>query len=72
MSLETQELALRRQRRRRFLGRRLAQRLPILPTLQHLDPSAYLTAILPDLIRDAVDPLTLTPAAYARNQRRTG
>jgi hypothetical protein len=34
--------------------------------LQRVEPIAYLTAILPDLIAGDVDPLRLTPAAYAR------
>jgi transposase len=34
--------------------------------LQRVEPIAYLTAIMPDLIAGDVDPLRLTPAAYAR------
>lgn len=40
--------------------------------LQQLDPMAYLTDIMPRLIAGNVDPLRLTPAAYAVRGRRVG
>ncbi len=40
--------------------------------LQHIDPIAYLTKIMPALIAKDVDPLALTPAVYATQQRKVG
>ena len=40
--------------------------------LQHLDPIAYLTTIMPSLIAGDVDPIGLTPAVYAAQQRKVG
>ncbi len=37
--------------------------------LQRLDAIAYLTATMPALIAGDVDPLTLTPTAYADRRR---
>jgi transposase len=37
--------------------------------LQRIDPIAYLRVIMPDLIAGDVDPLRLTPAAYATGRR---
>lgn len=37
--------------------------------LQRLDPIGYLGSIMPDLIAGSVDPLRLTPAAYAADRR---
>jgi transposase len=40
--------------------------------LQRLDAMAYLTAILPDLMKTGSDPMRLTPAAYTATDRRVG
>jgi hypothetical protein len=40
--------------------------------LQRIDAVAYLTAILPDLMKTGSDPMRLTPAAYMATDRRAG